>query len=214
MKKRFILLALLSTTFLQQSMAQENISIGPIFGTSISNLRGDISNNNWKAGLTVGGFYNYSSRSGFGFSGQLLYTQMGAKINNKTDEINLNYLQVPLFATFFFGKPGNVLRPKLFLGPTANFLLSARNEESESIRGDRNNRQYYPFDLGITGGAGLNYLINQKVWLNFDVRYGVGLLDVSKNPSTFLANNNWGINLGVSFPFGTYDKRSKRLRTR
>jgi hypothetical protein len=214
MKKSLILLAFLSSAVLQQSMAQENVSIGPIFGTSISNLRGDISNNHWKAGLTVGGFYNYSSRSGFGFSGQLLYTQMGAKVNNKTDEINLNYLQVPLFATFFFGQRGNELRPKLFLGPTANFLLSARNEDSESIRGDRNNRQFNPFDLGITGGAGLNYLINDKVWLNFDVRYGIGLLDVSKNPSVFLANNNWGINMGVSFPFGTYNKRSKQLRTR
>ena len=70
--------------------AQENVSIGPMVGVSIANFRGDIANTDWKPGLTIGGFYNYSSRSGFGFSGQLLFTQLGAQTRDKTDEITLN----------------------------------------------------------------------------------------------------------------------------
>jgi len=193
--------------------AQENVSIGPIAGVSIANLRGDISNTNWKPGLTVGGFYNYSSKTGFGFSGQLLYTQMGAQVNNKTNEINLNYVQVPLFATFFFGKFGDRVRPKIFLGPSLNFLTSAKDKDGNNLDGDSNNRTYNPFDLGVTVGTGLNYRLQEKIWLNVDARYGLGLLDVTKNAGTSVMNNNWGINVGLSFPLGTYNKNTGRLRT-
>ena len=108
--KNCIILLMTLTIGISGAFAQENVSIGPIAGVSIANLRGDVSNNDWKPGLTIGGFYNYSSKTGFGFSGQLLFTQLGAQINNKTDEINLNYIQAPLFFTFFFGHFGDRLR--------------------------------------------------------------------------------------------------------
>lgn len=212
MKNCIILLALLFAGF--SASAQENVSIGPIAGVSIANFRGDISNTDWKPGLTVGGFYNYSAKTGFGFTGQLLFTQMGAQTDNKTNEINLNYIQLPLFATFFFGKYGDKFRPKLFLGPNLNFMVSAKDKNGNNINGDSNNRVFNPFDLGLTFGGGLNYKLQEKIWLNFDVRYGLGLLDVTKDNNTSVMNSNWGINLGLSFPLGTYNKNTGRLRTR
>ena len=212
MKNCIILLAFLCAGF--SASAQENVSIGPIAGVSIANFRGDVSNTDWKPGLTVGGFYNYSSKTGFGFSGQLLFTQMGAQTDNKTNEINLNYIQLPLLATFFFGKYGDKFRPKLFLGPNLNFMVSAKDKNGNNINGDSNNRVFNPFDLGLTFGGGLNYKLHEKIWLNFDVRYGLGLLDVTKDNNTSVMNSNWGINLGLSFPLGTYNKNTGRLRTR
>lgn len=209
-----IILLLSLTLGLSQAFAQENVSIGPIAGVSLANLHGDIVNTDTKAGLTIGAFYNYSSKSGFGFSGQLLYTQLGAQTMNKTAELNLNYIQAPLLFTFFFGRFGDRLRPKLFVGPSLNFLVSAKDKNGNNINGDSNSRVYNVFDLGITGGAGLNYELTRKVWLNFDVRYGLGLLDVTKDPNTSVQNRNFGINVGLSFPLGTYDKKSGRLRTR
>ncbi|MCF0070660.1 PorT family protein [Dyadobacter sp. CY261] len=208
----FLLLAMVISGSWAQ--AQENVSIGPVVGVSIANFRGDISDTDWKPGLTIGGFYNYSSKSGFGFSGQLLFTQLGAQINNKTNEINLNYIQAPLLATFYFGRYGSPLRPKIFLGPNLNFLVGARDKNGNNINGDSNNRVYSPFDLGLTFGAGLNYELTHKIWLNFDARYGLGLLDVTRLDNSNIKNNNWGINVGLSFPLGTYDKDTGRLRTR
>src|SRR5690349_4320334 len=91
------------------AQAQENVSIGPVVGISIANFRGDVANTftDWKPGITVGGFYNYSSKTGFGFSGSVLFTQLGAQTFNKANEVNLNYIQVPLLATFYFGQYGN-----------------------------------------------------------------------------------------------------------
>lgn len=208
----FLLLAVVFCS--SRAQAQENVSIGPLVGLSIANFRGDVSNTDWKPGLTIGGFYNYSSESGFGFSGQLLFTQLGAQINNKTNEINLNYIQAPLLATFFFGRYGDRVRPKIFLGPNLNFLVGARDKNGNNINGDSNNRIYAPFDLGLTFGGGLNYRLQEKIWLNFDVRYGVGLLDVTRLDNSKIRNNNWGINVGLSFPLGTYNKHTGRLRTR
>lgn len=212
--KNCIFLLLVIILCSSRAQAQENVSIGPLVGLSIANFRGDISNTDWKPGLTIGGFYNYSSESGFGFSGQLLFTQLGAQINNKTNEINLNYIQAPLLATFFFGRYGDRLRPKIFLGPNLNFLVGARDKNGNNINGDSNNRVYAPFDLGLTFGAGLNYRLQEKIWLNFDARYGVGLIDVTRLDNAKVRNNNWGINLGLSFPLGTYNKNTGRLRTR
>ena len=211
--KNCIILLLALTLSLSSAFAQENVSIGPIAGVSLANFHGDIDNTNTKPGLTIGAFYNYSSKKGYGFSGQVLYTQLGAQVFNKTNEINLNYVQVPLLFTFFFGEFGDRLRPKIFLGPSLNFLVSAKDKDGNNINGTSNSRVFNVFDLGLTGGLGLNYELTQKVWLNFDVRYGLGLLDVTKAPGS-IQNRNLGINLGLSFPLGTYDKRSGRLRTR
>jgi opacity protein-like surface antigen len=202
------------TLCISQAQAQENVSIGPLVGISIANFRGDVSNTNWKPGLTIGGVYNYSSESGFGFSGQLLFTQLGAQTNNKTNEINLNYIQAPLLATFFFGRFGQSVRPKIFLGPNLNFLVGARDKDGNNLNGDSNNRVYSPFDLGLTFGAGVNFRLQDKIWLNFDARYGLGLLDVTRLDNSNIKNNNWGINVGLSFPLGTYNKNTGRLRTR
>jgi opacity protein-like surface antigen len=212
--KNCIILLLAGCLFLTKAQAQENVSIGPLVGLSIANIRGDIKNTKWKPGLTAGGFYNYSSRTGFGFSGQLLFTQLGAQTENKQNELNLNYIQVPLLATFFFGKYGNPVRPKVFLGPNLNFLVGARDKDGNNLNGDSNNRLYSPFDLGLTFGAGINFRLVNKIWLNLDARYGLGLLDVSRLDNINVKNHNWGINAGVSFPLGTYNSQTGRLRTR
>jgi len=212
--KKFLICSALVLGISGISLAQENVSIGPIVGVSVANLRGDITDNDWKAGLTVGGFYNYSSNSGLGFSGQVLYTQLGAQVFDKTNDIRLNYLQVPLLLTYFLGEYGNPVRPKLFIGPHVNFLLNAKDRNGNDLYGDSNNRNYNPVDVGLTAGIGLNYRLKNKVWLNTDVRYGLGLVDVTKSNANRLLNHNIGVNLGVSFPFGTYNKNTGTLRAR
>ena len=215
--KNCIILLFVLLSGVSQSYAQENVSIGPIVGVSIANFRGNkagIGNTtDSKAGLTVGGFYTYASKTGFGFSGQVLYTQLGAQVYNKTNEIKLNYIQLPLLATYFFGQYGDKFRPKLFVGPSLNFLVGAKDKDGNNLNPDSNNRVYNPFDLGITFGGGINIRLKDKIWLNLDARYGLGLLDVSDD-SYKLKNSNWGINAGLSFPFGTYNKKTGRFRAR
>ncbi|HEV7347080.1 porin family protein [Telluribacter sp.] len=210
--KKILFLSTAVLFFAAQTMAQENLSFGPMVGVSIANLRGDIANNNWKPGVTVGGFINYSAESGFGVTGNLLYTQLGAQTNNRSNELNLNYVQLPVLLTYYLGERGNPVRPKLFLGPNFNFLVGATDVNGNNIYGDSNNRVYSTFDVGATFGAGLNVRVAEKIWLNSDVRYGLGFLDVNKLDPRIWKNQNWGINLGVSFPLGTYNSTTGTIR--
>lgn len=207
-KKHFLLAALVSLCTAAQ--AQENVSFGPVLGITSAKLRGDIGNTKAKTGLTAGLFLNYSIESRFGLQGQLLYTQLGTGFTNNPGEINLNYLQLPILATFFLNDRGQPFRPKLFLGPHVGVLLAATNENGANLNSDTNNPAFKTFDAGLTLGGGFNARISRKVWLNADVRYGLGLVDVTPAPST-LNNRNWGVNLGVSFPLGRYEPGSGRF---
>ena len=217
MKKsiQFVVLALMIS---QAAFAQENLSIGPIAGVSIANFRGDISNQAWKPGPTLGGFINYSANSGFGVSGQVLYTQLGSGNKLGDDVIRLNYIQVPVLLTYFLGKYGQKVRPKLFIGPHINFLLNARNKNGDDINQidgkSGPSYAYKPIDAGLTAGIGLNVRLADKIWLNTDVRYGLGLVPLGPDGTAKFYNQNIGVNVGVSFPLGKYNPGTGKITNR
>jgi outer membrane protein W len=199
MKKHIQILAIL--LLMSQLGKAQNLSFGPMVGLNLSEIS-NLPNSSTKTGLLIGGFFNYSHKSSFGVGVQVLYNQLGANLNNNTEQIRLNYLQVPVLATYYFG-PKNavgVIRPKLFIGPHLNFLLNATNKAGNDI--NTNESQFNTTDFGGTLGGGLNYSVSKKVWLNFDVRYNFGLIDISKNPSLVNHNQSLGINVGLSFPLG------------
>ncbi len=181
--------------------AQSNLSFGPMVGVNVTTLSGK-PNASSKAGLLAGGFFNYSSKNLFGVGVQFLYNQMGAKLDAPTEEINLNYLQVPVLFTYYFNgnnSPGS-FRPKLFLGPHVNFLLNAKNKDGNDL--NPNNLYYKNTELGVTLGGGFNYALQNSMWINVDARYGVGLTDATQAPNTNITNRGFGLTVGLSFPIG------------
>ena len=79
--------------------------------------------------------------------------------------------------------------------------MSSGNVIKSEIKSKDN---YKSFDLGAMVGAGLNYRLGTSTWLNFDLNYTNGLIDISKSTSSWNANRNFGMSLGVAFPIGTY----------
>ena len=193
---KFIVLLLLAGNL----VSAQNLSFGPMAGLSVSNLSGKEDTRS-KTGLVAGGFFNYSSKKWFGVGVQILYNQLGAKLSASNDAINLNYLQVPVLLTYYLSGNNSVgsFRPKLFVGPHVNFLLNAKNNKGDDL--NPNGIKYNNTDFGVTLGGGFNYALADKIWLNFDVRYGLGLTDIQKNVDV-VSNRAFGVNLGVSFPIG------------
>lgn len=179
----------------------QNLSFGPMAGLNVTSLSGK-PNTSSKTGLLTGGFFNYSSKNWFGVGVQFLYNQMGAKLDAPSEEINLNYLQVPVLFTYYFSgenKPGS-FRPKLFAGPHVNFLLNAKNKEGNDL--NPNDLFYNNTELGVTLGGGFNYALQNQIWINVDARYGIGLTDATKAPNTDITNRGFGLTVGLSFPIG------------
>ena len=194
---------LLSIALLSISRAgiSQNLSFGPMAGLNISSLN-NLENSSSKAGLVAGAFFNYSSKNWFGLGLQVVYNGLGAKLTTPVETINLNYIQVPLLATYYLAgsnKQGS-FRPKFFAGPHINFLMNAKNKDGNDLNPD--NLYYKNAELGLTFGLGFNYAVMNKTWLNFDVRYGVGLTDATQNSKTNITNNAFAVTLGLSFPLG------------
>lgn len=200
MKKHTVLILFVFLLAGRMGTAQ-NLSFGPMAGLNVTTLSGK-DNISSKAGLLAGGFFNYSSKNWFGVGVQFLYNQMGAKLDAPTEEINLNYLQVPVLFTYYFSgqnAPGS-FRPKVFVGPHVNFLLNAKNKQGNDL--NPNNLYYKNTELGVTLGGGFNYALANQMWINVDARYAIGLTDATQAPITNITNRGLGLTVGLSFPLG------------
>lgn len=200
MKKHTVLILFVFLLAGRMGTAQ-NLSFGPMAGLNVTTLSGK-DNISSKAGLLAGGFFNYSSKNWFGVGVQFLYNQMGAKLDAPTEEINLNYLQVPVLFTYYFSgqnAPGS-FRPKVFVGPHVNFLLNAKNKQGSDL--NPNNLYYKNTELGVTLGGGFNYALANQMWINVDARYAIGLTDATQAPITNITNRGLGLTVGLSFPLG------------
>jgi outer membrane protein W len=117
----------------------------------------------------------------------------------------MNYLRIPLKFQYFFGDLGDNVRPKLFIGPSFAFLMGGKTEvRSGEVTTTIDSKDTFEnFDVGLHIGAGFNYRLAERTWLNFDVAYTHGLLDVAGSKSGSDAQNRLvNVNLGVAFGFG------------
>lgn len=83
-------------------------------------------------------------------------------------------------------------------GPYLGFLTEALNKGNYNINED--NKYINTVDVGMKLGAGFNYRLNEKIWLNYDAYYGQGFLDTDPRTEVNSKNQAFGMNLGISFP--------------
>src|SRR5690349_14344362 len=123
MKKLAILffMAISTMVFAQES----SNSIGPTVGYNHTWTSGD--GTSAKPGFNAGIVYTNSFMEHWGAGLELKYSMEGAKIDGTDANGNLAYLRLPLRLKYFFGDYGNAFRPKVYLGPSLGFLLSAKS---------------------------------------------------------------------------------------
>ncbi|MCS7019752.1 MAG: porin family protein [Cytophagales bacterium] len=189
MKKIILLLSLSLCT--AWCYAQSTVSVGLKGGLNFSNFAGDNVNTDSRTGINFGAFGTYSIKETFGITAEINYAQKGAKTANS--KLNINYLEIPLHFSFFFGKGD--LRPKLMVGPYMGFLMNSDLE----IGNTKVNAKtlYNDTDFGANVGGGLHYRVGDGQWLYLDARYGFGLADVTK-ASGNVFNRVFSINIGFS----------------
>jgi outer membrane protein W len=195
MKK--ILLALIVSSGLSfVASAQSKFSIGPTAGygwTTVSN----INNSKFKAGANFGIATVYSAAEHFGIGLDVKYSIEGAKAETTGAkyELDLHYLRIPLKAIYFFNDHGDKVRPKVFVGPSFGILSSAKENYNGTEDDIKNETE--SFDLGLTGGAGVNVRLADKTWLNTDLSYYHGIKEIAKTGD--YSNKNVILSVGVNF---------------
>ncbi len=197
LKKIMLLSALLFVN--SKIVTAQSLSVGPIVGANLATIN-SLPNTKSIAGISGGGFANYSVDEHLGIGAKILYSQLGTAFSNSSKVVKLHYIQIPLSAIYYFGDNGNEFRPKVYAGPYLGTLLKAKDENGNEILRPDGTHAYNTFDLGGQVGLGFNYRIMPSTWINFDAGFAKSFTDVSKNNSNSYHNVAFSLNVGVSFP--------------
>lgn len=148
---------------------------GVNFGSVIA--RKDITNRSKGADILVGayggGYMTIPSGKGFSIQPEVVYNGFGWKYiqyHAPTIKYSFSYISVPVLVRYTVEQAGL----SVFLGPQANFMLSARGTNDTAFK----KSDYKSVDLGAVGG--IEYLFT-KGW-NLSLRYQYGVTNLEKNP--------------------------------
>ena len=167
-------LTLLCMTLLNITYSQ--ISIGGKGGLNVSNLNG-ITVNNATAqalvGFHLGGYLALNLGRNFALQPELMYSTQGAKLDNATDNLNLNYVNVPVMVRFY-------TNGGFFLegGPQLGFQVGqvTINNAEEEIKNT---------DLSVCGGLGY---MGKKQGFGIGARYNAGISKLGDANSSNIQN--------------------------
>jgi len=102
----------------------------------------------------------------------------GNILSNDIIKINLNYLQIPIFATF--KTKGKV---KLYGNAGLNTgILVNENFKNKSTKSKTTTDNYKAIDLSVLLGGGLEFNMNDRLAFNFGPRFNLGIIDMSIAP--------------------------------
>ena len=185
--------------------AQGALFIGPVagFGNSwVGNLPGDVM---FKSSGYLGVSLIKMEDRHWGWGGQATLSSEGYSVNDLggIQTIKPLYLRVPLRAYYFFGRRTDWIRPNLYLGPSFGLKLAeyytVSNDYYDSYMA-HNSSYFRTLDMGINGGAGLDFRIARRTWLNLDLGFYQGLTDAVKDaPNTYNPNHDVDLSLGLLF---------------
>jgi hypothetical protein len=183
------------------SNAQE-AKFGVKAGLNLSTLSGNyVEQSQIQPGFVFGGFAAVNLSDKFIFQPELLFSFQGSAYRNyynfgniqsyEQDNLNLNYLLLPIMAKYYVAKKFSIA-----VGPQFGFLLTARtnffsytdagngyvDSESEDVKD-----QFKTFDFGINIGGGYDFT---DKW-GIDLRYTFGLNNAAQNTdgSNYKTNN-------------------------
>ncbi len=170
--KQLTMLVVAALMVSQAAMAQ--ISVGAKGGLNVSNLNGlNEANFDTKAlvGFHAGGYVTFNLGRNFALQPELVYSTQGAQLENATEDLKLNYFNVPVVVKFLTNN-GFYIEA----GPQLGFQVgSVDNEDFEE---DVKNS-----DFSIVGGVGFQ---PTKSAFGIGARYNLGLGKAGEiNPGFF-----------------------------
>lgn len=108
MKKSFLAAGVAAILSLAATQTQAQISVGAKGGLNVSNLSGinDIQGFKSKAlvGFHAGGYVTFNLGRNFAIQPELVYSTQGAKIENATEDLKLNYFNIPIMVKLLTNK--------------------------------------------------------------------------------------------------------------
>lgn len=228
MKKYLLALGLSAFTI---GAASAQVEIGLKVSPSITNLRADSPRN----GTNATGFKNEKSKLGFGggviidyffgqnyaFSSGLFLTGKGGTISyldpaknvRYNQKIGVQYLEVPVSLKLFTNDISEGTKVYFQVGGTLAGAIAARidgekfyQDPGNSNAETRASKHVIVPDVGLLGGAGVEYLLGQSTRLIAGLSYHHGIVNIDryfdnnrKFSNVTLKNSEVALDLGIKF---------------
>lgn len=174
--KKILLSAVAVMAFGYAVQAQsEEMKFGVKAGANFTNFGGDVEDTDSKTGFYVGGLVDLPVSGNFHVQPEVLYSSEGA------DDLGIDYLRIPVMAKYYVMEGLS-----LQVGPEIAFKVSADDEIDEGTKS---------MDFGL--GAGAAYEL--EMGLFFDVRYNLGLSDISDAGPFEIKNTGFQVGAGWRF---------------
>ena len=171
MKK--IILSILAVAAFGTANAQD-IKFGVKAGANFSNFTGD-ADSDGKTGFYVGGLADFAISEKFHVQPELLYSMEGAK------DAEMDFLRIPIMAKYYVMDGLN-----LQAGPVLGFKINAEEGLDEATKS---------LDYGL--GFGAAYELEKGLF--FDVRYNLGLSNISDVDGFDIGTSAFQVGLGYRF---------------
>jgi hypothetical protein len=184
MKKLMMIAALMLMSI--GAFAQE-MFIKPMVGGTLSTLTGDGSEDvKMKVGLVAGAEFGYLFNEKMGVTAGLLYTMQGCKSKVYDENLNMDYLNVPVLFNYYI-IPGLAVKA----GVQPGFLTRAKIKDLDV------KDSYKKIDLAIPLGA--SYEVSDFV---IDARYNLGaLFNIADHDGVKAHNSVIMLTVGYKIPF-------------
>jgi len=199
-----------------QSSAQMSLNVGggivaATFSGSDADDLGDGASKGSRIGLNVGAWLGIPVAERFSIVAGGVYAQKGPEYSDAGNTLTFkgNYIEIPLFASVVLTGPDSSVGFNIFAGPTFAF------EAGCDVKGDDGDAaatvscddlgfdERQKFDIGLAGGAGVSFPINERLSVMVSGGYDLGLrkLDTSADPSD-LKNSAFFGTVSLGFPIG------------
>jgi len=169
------------------TVSAQNINIGTKIGLNSYTINtGNNSGYDSRIGIHAGLLGHIHLNSQFALQPEIVYSMQGAK--NGNTEIKLDYLNIPVNVQYMFD---NGFR--LQAGPQLGLLLNAEavNGSSVDVKDD-----YKSIEAGLSFGLGY---VHPPTDFGIDLRYNLGLSDISENSS--VESTFRGFQIGIFYLF-------------
>src|SRR6478736_2501350 len=222
MKRISLLAALLVSMFTAQAQSETGLEIGLKVSPCVASNRFvapsgfGFKNENAKFRGSFGLVLDYFFSKNYAFNTGLEYNVKGGKISYKPsqsgqreiDELNIQYLAVPLGLKLYTNNIGDNTRVYFQLGSSLNFRISSKID-GDNFYGPTNseiraNKRYNFFEADGVLGTGVEWQLGTNTKVFGGVSYHRGLVNIDRfydkllaNDKIAIRNNTFALDLGL-----------------
>jgi hypothetical protein len=169
----------------------QHSNLGIKGGLNAYTVAGDNSGGrDYKFGFHIGLLTHFHMGDQFALQPELTYSTQGTLLNSgNSDELNLNYLNIPVLFQYMFD---NGFR--LQAGPQLGILTSAESKIGNTTTDVKDN--FNGTDIGLT--IGMSY-VKPSTGFGYDFRYNHGLTNINDSNATNSYNRGWQLGLFYLF---------------